>query len=51
MKDITYCTCRECSFKSCERHIKNLPQLKRSASFADLYKVCDRYIRYLLDSK
>lgn len=49
MTNITYCTNADCNFKDCQRHIKNIPNKQKQAIFSDVYKVCDRYIRSLLD--
>lgn len=46
--DKTYCTCTECPFKDCEVHYSNIETISRHNSFADLYKVCSRYIKHLI---
>ena len=48
MKDKTYCTCTECPFKNCDAHSYSLKNLQGYYSFADLYKVCLRYIKHLI---
>lgn len=46
--DKTYCINQDCPFVYCENHIRQLPTTGGTYSFADLDKVCKKYITYLV---
>lgn len=48
MADITYCVNPDCPFTDCERHCDHAPR-GVPVSMAGLYKICRRYIGYLVD--
>lgn len=51
MDDIVYCTCRECPWSDCERHLSRLKgrNEKTWVSVANMGGVCRRYIDWLVE--
>lgn len=51
MDNIVYCTCRECPWSDCERHLRRLKERneKIRVSVANMGGVCRRYIDWLVE--
>lgn len=51
MDNIVYCTCRECPWSDCERHLRRLKgrNEKIRVSVANMGGVCRRYIDWLVE--
>lgn len=51
MDDIVYCTCWECPWSDCERHLRRLKGRdgKTRVSVANMGGICRRYIAWLVE--
>lgn len=52
MPEITYCTCMNCPFEKCERHLSQLKKYKgqkMTIKVANIGGVCKEYLEYVYD--
>lgn len=52
MAEITYCTCMNCPFEKCEKHLSHLKKYKgqkMAVKVANFGGICKEYLAYVYD--